>query len=451
LERGGEGQARAQLAHNGELIMAAALAGAAGLVVLAPSILTLLVGAAFRPAAASILPIVVAASAMAGIKAYHFDIAFHLGKHSRKLVLLAALAAVINVVLNLLLIPPLGIMGAAWATLGAYAVALVTSAVVGHRNFLDAPGIAHDIQGCAGGRGSGTGGRHFNFDGNPGVLDTSGGPARRRGRGLWIYAGTQHRRYAARIAEARWRLSLTVERTERAEAEQTMGNTRIALYLPSLRGGGAERVMVTLANGFAQRGYTVDLVLATAEGPYLEDVASNVRLVDLDTRRVSTSLPRLVRYLRRERPAALLSAMGHANVIAVLARSLAHVPTRVIVSERSNFSASRANAKNLGARLTGSLMAWAYPRADGVVAISCGVADDLARSIGLSRSSIDVVYNPVVTDDLHAKSLVSPSIPGLSRGAAGNSGRWTPNGGKRLLPRCCSPLRVCARTVWCGS
>ena len=195
-----------------------------------------------------------------------------------------------------------------------------------------------------------------------------------------------------------------------------MGNTRIALYLPSLRGGGAERVMVTLANGFAQRGYTVDLVLASAEGPYLEDVAANVRLVDLDTRRVSRSLPRLVRYLRRERPAALLSAMGHANVIAVLARWLAHVPTRVIVSERSNFSASRANAKSLGARLTGSLMAWAYPRADGVVAISCGVADDLARSIGLSRSSIDVVYNPVVTDDLHAKSLLSSEHPWLKPG-----------------------------------
>jgi O-antigen/teichoic acid export membrane protein len=141
LERNGEAQARAQLAHNGELILAAALAGAAGLVVLAPSILTLLIGAEFRPSAASLLPIVAAASALAGIKAYHFDIAFHLGKHSRKLVLLAALAAVINVVLNLLLIPPLGIMGAAWATLGAYAVALVTSAVVGNRAFLMPPAL----------------------------------------------------------------------------------------------------------------------------------------------------------------------------------------------------------------------------------------------------------------------------------------------------------------------
>jgi glycosyltransferase involved in cell wall biosynthesis len=211
-------------------------------------------------------------------------------------------------------------------------------------------------------------------------------------------------------------LNLTVERTKRLEAEQPRANTRIALYLPSLRGGGAERVLVTLANGFAERGYIVDLVLATAEGPYLTDVASNVRIVDLNARRVSTSVPCLVRYLRREKPAALLSAMGHANVIAVLARSLAGVPTRVIVSERSYFSRSNANATNLRARLIGSFMAWAYPRADGVVAVSAGVADDLARSIGLSRSTIQVVYNPVVTDILHAKSMVSPEHPWLKAG-----------------------------------
>ncbi len=111
-----------------------------------------------------------------------------------------------------------------------------------------------------------------------------------------------------------------------------MMNVRLALYLPSLHGGGAERVMVTLANDFAARGYMVDLMLVSSEGPYLKDVAADVRVVDLKARRVATSLYALVRYLCRERPAALLAAMGHANVIAVLARQLARVPT--VGSER---------------------------------------------------------------------------------------------------------------------
>lgn len=88
----------------------------------------------------------------------------------------------------------------------------------------------------------------------------------------------------------------------------------IAIFLPSLVGGGAERVMVTLANGFAQRGYRVDLVLAEARGPYLADVEAAVRVVDLQSRRTRKALQPLAHYLRQHRPHALLSAMNHANV-----------------------------------------------------------------------------------------------------------------------------------------
>lgn len=61
---------------------------------------------------------------------------------------------------------------------------------------------------------------------------------------------------------------------------------KISLFLPSLRGGGAERVMVNLARGFVERGVQVDLVLARAEGPYLSEVPEGVRVVDLGSKRV---------------------------------------------------------------------------------------------------------------------------------------------------------------------
>jgi len=181
-------------------------------------------------------------------------------------------------------------------------------------------------------------------------------------------------------------------------------HTRLALFLPSLRGGGAERVMLNLAEGFAQRGFCVDLVLAKAEGPYLKDVSKEVRVVDLKASRVIKSLPSLVRYLRSEKPDAMLSAMGHANIVAVWARSLAMVSTRVVVSEHGNLTLSVQNAPTKRRRFMPWLMRFFYPRANGIIAVSKGVADDLAGVIGLPRKRITVIYNPVVTPELLQKA-----------------------------------------------
>ncbi|WP_280541572.1 glycosyltransferase [Chromohalobacter sp. 11-W] len=170
-------------------------------------------------------------------------------------------------------------------------------------------------------------------------------------------------------------------------------NKRIAVFLPSLAGGGAERVMVTLANGIANRGVPVDLVVVIAEGAYLADVSPRVRLVDLGASRMLFSLPALVRYLRRERPYALLSALKHANIIALWARKLARSQTRIVISERNTLP--RDGSSERFERIVPWLMRLSYPSADAIIAISGGLADDLARRVGLSRESIEVVYNPI--------------------------------------------------------
>lgn len=192
--------------------------------------------------------------------------------------------------------------------------------------------------------------------------------------------------------------------------------TDIALYVSSLRGGGAERVMVLLANGLAERGYKVDLVAASAQGPYRTEVSPSVNIVDLEAKRVAASLPGLVRYLRRARPKSMLSAVNHANVIAVIARVIARVPTRLVVSEHNNLSQSRKRPKDLSGKVVQALMHWAYSKADAVVAVSKGVADDLAETLGFPRSRIEVVYNPVVTPKLFERAAAPLDHPWLAPG-----------------------------------
>ena len=169
---------------------------------------------------------------------------------------------------------------------------------------------------------------------------------------------------------------------------------RITIFLPTLNGGGAERVIVTLANAFAARGFQVDLVLATAKGPYLKDVSAAVRVVDLQAGRVIKALFPLVRYLRRERPVAMLSAMGHANVVALLARKLARVPARVVVSEHGFISGEYALARGVAARFNFWLIPLLYRGADGVCTVSQAAAQDLATFANLPLQRVQAIYNP---------------------------------------------------------
>jgi glycosyltransferase involved in cell wall biosynthesis len=140
----------------------------------------------------------------------------------------------------------------------------------------------------------------------------------------------------------------------------------------------------------------VDLVLAQKEGAFVDEVRDPVRIVDLKASRVLTSLPSLVRYLRREQPDAMLSVFGYVNIIALLAWRLAGVRTRLFVNEQNTVSFEAGNASSWRGRLTPRLMRRFYPWANGIVVVSGGVREDMAQLINIARERITVIYNPSV-------------------------------------------------------
>lgn len=197
---------------------------------------------------------------------------------------------------------------------------------------------------------------------------------------------------------------------------------RVAFFVSSLSGGGAERITLNLAQSMAEIGYPVDLVLAKAEGPYLSQVPDSVRLVDLGVSRSLigipslTSLPALVRYLHQEQPQALIAAMLQSNIVALWARCLTRVSTRIVVCEHNTLS-KNVQVKQYWKRPVMPLAIRSfYPWADGIVAVSKGVADDLARTTGLERDRIQVIYNPVVTPEMRAKAQATPQHPWFEPG-----------------------------------
>lgn len=183
-------------------------------------------------------------------------------------------------------------------------------------------------------------------------------------------------------------------------------NTSVSIFLPNLDGGGAELVMLRLAQGLANLGLKVDLVLARTEGAYLTKVPANVRIVDLKSKSpvVLFKTFALRRYLQQQQPDILLSALDIVSA-GTWAKLLAGVPTRIIMCVHTNLSQQfRDKPDVFGGRVRAALVRWFYPWADGIVTVSHGVARDLARVAGLQLQNIQVIYNPVVTPEVLKKA-----------------------------------------------
>lgn len=172
----------------------------------------------------------------------------------------------------------------------------------------------------------------------------------------------------------------------------------VTLFMPSLRGGGAERVLVDLASGIASRGFPVDVVVLNTEGAIHTDLGEGVNLVDLQRTRAAVALPALVSYLRRRRPSVLLSTLEHTNVLAVIATKLVG-GIRVVLREANTLSEDLASEglKGRGVRFA---MRSAYRAADRLIAVSEGVAEGLVQVLGLAPEKISVIASPVITERL---------------------------------------------------
>ncbi len=178
-------------------------------------------------------------------------------------------------------------------------------------------------------------------------------------------------------------------------------NKPIAFFIPTMDGGGAERVVINLLRGMVTRDLPLDLILVNAEGPYLDLIPKQVRTIDLAAGRVIKAIVPLVRYLRTARPKVIISHLGHANVIALIAKKLAGIDTKIIVVEHNTFSVAKSSL--FRGHFIPPLMKWLYPQADTIVGVSQAVARDLERGLSLPTDTVKTIYNPVVDRELLAK------------------------------------------------
>jgi O-antigen/teichoic acid export membrane protein len=142
FEAGGLEAARKRLQQNFTLLLGVVLPATVGLAYIATPFAHLVLGESFHEIAL-LLPWIAFAQLFFSLKVYHADLAYHLTKQTHYQMGIAALAAVVNIILNIWWIPVLGMAGAVYATFVAYLVGVIASIVLG-RKMLKVPLLYRD-------------------------------------------------------------------------------------------------------------------------------------------------------------------------------------------------------------------------------------------------------------------------------------------------------------------
>ena len=133
LERGGMDRLKIAAREQLSTFLLVGLPAAAGVALVARPLAEVLIGEDLRAAAAGVTPWIALSALLFGLTAYYFGQAFTLGKKTRRLLLAMAIPAGMNVVLNLILVPRFGLMGAAWATAASFGLGMVATMLIGRR------------------------------------------------------------------------------------------------------------------------------------------------------------------------------------------------------------------------------------------------------------------------------------------------------------------------------
>jgi glycosyltransferase involved in cell wall biosynthesis len=168
----------------------------------------------------------------------------------------------------------------------------------------------------------------------------------------------------------------------------------IAMFIPSLEGGGAERVFVQIANGLSLKARRVDLLVSRGDGHYRQLVSESVNLIDFGKPSTLATLFSLMKYIKINRPDVVFSTLTNANVIMLLAALFLRHPPVVVIRETIEMTEYLSRVPGIKIKVISALARLLYPKADAVISLSKGVAADLERRFGYLKRSVKVIYNP---------------------------------------------------------
>lgn len=192
-----------------------------------------------------------------------------------------------------------------------------------------------------------------------------------------------------------------------------MSKPKISILTHDISGGAFTNLCIALVRGFQELGVDCQLVLLYASEAELAKYA-DIPIVTLNVKRTTFSLPATIRYLKKYQPDVLLPMPWYFNIVAVWAKHLSGVKTKVILGEHNIISleASIEHRDKLHLRFLPILMRYTYPHGDALVGVSQDTITDLVETLKIPANiPMHVILNPIDPERVQRLAQVPTEHP----------------------------------------
>jgi glycosyltransferase involved in cell wall biosynthesis len=189
---------------------------------------------------------------------------------------------------------------------------------------------------------------------------------------------------------------------------------KIAVFIPSLAGGGAERAMVLFSLTLQELGHDISLVCAEKKGDLMPLLTPQLSVIDLHTPRMLTGILKLRQFLKSEQPDVVYATIIHANLGLILAAvGLKNRPRLILREATAPLSGSKST---LAQRISYFLLPYLYRHADKIIAVSGVVRDELISLSPRLAAKIEVLDTPVIPANFATQAAAEPGHPWFAVG-----------------------------------
>ncbi|MDP2562087.1 glycosyltransferase [Psychrobium sp. 1_MG-2023] len=183
---------------------------------------------------------------------------------------------------------------------------------------------------------------------------------------------------------------------------------KVCFFMPSLDGGGAEKVTINIFNELNLRGIDVELVVLNDEGPLKEFIQFKERMKVIPAKSLIWGFFDIAKFFKKDKYL-IFSIMTQPSLLMLLIKVLFLKQSQIVVVEHSSFLNWKAIYGETKFNIYKFLIKKLYPRSSSIITVSNKMISDFTSIIGSNSVEINCIYNPIDLEGI--RRLAKVPIP----------------------------------------